>query len=93
MHPAACALCGDMIEVPFIPRGDRPVYCSTVKRLMTQGYELGEIDRTWGKRPCQNPVALDGLRRGTIPAKEPVGDGRVPGGNGQRVFGGPTGRA
>ena len=28
MHPAACADCGVMTEVPFIPRGDRPVYCS-----------------------------------------------------------------
>jgi len=29
MHPAACAECGVMTEVPFIPRGDRPVYCSS----------------------------------------------------------------
>jgi CxxC-x17-CxxC domain-containing protein len=29
MHPAACAECGMMTEVPFIPRGDRPVYCSS----------------------------------------------------------------
>ena len=29
MHPAACAECGIMTEVPFIPRGDRPVYCSS----------------------------------------------------------------
>ncbi len=29
MHPAQCAGCGDMTEVPFKPRGDRPVYCST----------------------------------------------------------------
>ena len=29
MHPAQCASCGDMTEVPFKPRGDRPVYCST----------------------------------------------------------------
>jgi CxxC-x17-CxxC domain-containing protein len=29
MHPAACAECGIMTEVPFLPRGDRPVYCST----------------------------------------------------------------
>jgi len=28
MHPAACADCGVMTEVPFVPRGDRPVYCS-----------------------------------------------------------------
>lgn len=29
MHPATCAECGMMTEVPFVPRGDRPVYCST----------------------------------------------------------------
>ena len=25
MHPAACADCGQMTEVPFVPRGERPV--------------------------------------------------------------------
>ena len=29
MHPAQCADCGQMTEVPFRPRGDRPVYCSS----------------------------------------------------------------
>jgi CxxC-x17-CxxC domain-containing protein len=28
MHPAVCAQCGQDTEVPFLPRGDRPVYCS-----------------------------------------------------------------
>ncbi|MCH8814955.1 MAG: zinc-ribbon domain containing protein [Chloroflexi bacterium] len=28
MHPATCAECGKETEVPFLPRGDRPVYCS-----------------------------------------------------------------
>ena len=28
MHPAQCAECGQMTEVPFLPRGERPVYCS-----------------------------------------------------------------
>ena len=27
MHPAVCAQCGKDTEVPFRPRGDRPVYC------------------------------------------------------------------
>ena len=27
MHPAVCAQCGKDCEVPFQPRGDRPVYC------------------------------------------------------------------
>ncbi len=28
MHPAVCAHCNQMTEVPFLPKGDRPVYCS-----------------------------------------------------------------
>ena len=28
MHPAVCANCGAETQVPFVPRGDRPVYCS-----------------------------------------------------------------
>jgi CxxC-x17-CxxC domain-containing protein len=28
MHKAVCAACGAECEVPFQPRGDRPVYCS-----------------------------------------------------------------
>ena len=28
MHPAVCTQCGQMTEVPFAPRGDRPVLCS-----------------------------------------------------------------
>jgi CxxC-x17-CxxC domain-containing protein len=28
MHPATCAQCGKSTQVPFLPRGDRPVYCS-----------------------------------------------------------------
>jgi CxxC-x17-CxxC domain-containing protein len=28
MHPATCDRCGEVTEVPFVPRGDRPVYCS-----------------------------------------------------------------
>jgi len=27
MFPAVCAECGQSTEVPFEPRGDRPVYC------------------------------------------------------------------
>jgi CxxC-x17-CxxC domain-containing protein len=28
MHPIVCAQCGNEAMVPFLPRGDRPVYCS-----------------------------------------------------------------
>ena len=27
MHPATCARCGQVTEVPFLPKQDRPVYC------------------------------------------------------------------
>ena len=32
MFPATCAECGKATEVPFEPRGDRPVYCSDCYR-------------------------------------------------------------
>jgi len=32
MFPAKCAQCGKDTEVPFQPRGDRPVYCSDCYR-------------------------------------------------------------
>jgi CxxC-x17-CxxC domain-containing protein len=28
MHTATCASCGKEAQVPFVPRGDKPVYCS-----------------------------------------------------------------
>jgi CxxC-x17-CxxC domain-containing protein len=28
MYPAVCSACGKDTEVPFQPRGDKPVYCS-----------------------------------------------------------------
>jgi CxxC-x17-CxxC domain-containing protein len=28
MHEARCASCGGVARVPFVPRDDRPVYCS-----------------------------------------------------------------
>jgi CxxC-x17-CxxC domain-containing protein len=32
MFPAVCAQCGKDTEVPFEPRGDKPVYCSDCYR-------------------------------------------------------------
>jgi len=28
MHTAVCSECGREAQVPFLPRGDKPVYCS-----------------------------------------------------------------
>ena len=36
MFPAVCAECGKETEVPFQPRQDRPVYCSTCYSKMKQ---------------------------------------------------------
>ena len=32
MYPAVCAECGKETQVPFEPRGDKPVYCSDCYR-------------------------------------------------------------
>jgi CxxC-x17-CxxC domain-containing protein len=29
MHKVICAECGTETEVPFLPKNDRPVYCSS----------------------------------------------------------------
>ena len=44
MFPAVCAQCGKETQVPFQPRGDRPVYCSecyATQRPSTGGYSGG----------------------------------------------------
>jgi len=41
MYPAVCAECGKETEVPFQPRGDRPVYCRDCysrRSTSTRGY-------------------------------------------------------
>jgi CxxC-x17-CxxC domain-containing protein len=37
MHPAVCAECGAETLVPFLPRGDKPVYCSPCFERMRTG--------------------------------------------------------
>lgn len=41
MYPAVCAQCGKQTEVPFQPRGDRPVYCSDCYRAQGGGSSSG----------------------------------------------------
>ena len=36
MFPATCATCGKATEVPFQPRGDKPVYCSDCYRSVNK---------------------------------------------------------
>lgn len=37
MYPVTCSACGKQTEVPFEPRGDRPVYCSDCYRKLKVG--------------------------------------------------------
>lgn len=37
MFPATCSQCGKSTEVPFQPRGDKPVYCSDCYRKVRPG--------------------------------------------------------
>ena len=39
MHTATCASCGKEAQVPFVPRGDKPVYCSDCFRQQRQSYD------------------------------------------------------
>lgn len=41
MYPAVCAQCGKETEVPFQPRGDKPVYCSDCYSQMRGSYGRG----------------------------------------------------
>ena len=43
MFPATCGECGQTTEVPFQPRGDRPVYCNNCfsKRRRSMGAGAG----------------------------------------------------
>src|SRR5919109_1529786 len=38
MHSATCASCGKEALVPFVPRGDKPVYCSECFQQQRQSY-------------------------------------------------------
>lgn len=51
MYPAVCAQCGKETEVPFQPRGDRPVYCSDcfkAQKPASGGYGGGGGGRSGG---------------------------------------------
>ena len=38
MHTTTCASCGKEAQVPFVPRGDKPVYCSDCFQQQRQSY-------------------------------------------------------
>lgn len=35
LHTVTCASCGNQAQVPFLPRGDRPVYCGDCYQLQS----------------------------------------------------------
>ena len=49
MYPAVCAQCGKETEVPFQPRGDRPVYCSDCFKQQS-GSSYGGSSRGYSRR-------------------------------------------
>ena len=48
MYPAVCAQCGKDTQVPFQPRGDKPVYCSDCYRAQQGGSSYGSSSRSSG---------------------------------------------
>jgi CxxC-x17-CxxC domain-containing protein len=43
-HAAVCASCGGQAMVPFTPRNDRPVYCSTCFEAVRAAPAIGRAD-------------------------------------------------
>jgi CxxC-x17-CxxC domain-containing protein len=48
MYPAVCAQCGKDTQVPFQPRGDRPVYCSDCYRAQQGSSSYAGSSRSGG---------------------------------------------
>ena len=59
LHPATCAECGMMTEVPFQPRGDRPVYCSACYNKI-RGAEAEAAARSTEKKASSKGTAVEG---------------------------------
>jgi CxxC-x17-CxxC domain-containing protein len=49
MYPAVCAQCGKDTQVPFQPRGDKPVYCSDCFRAQQGASSYGSRSRSGGR--------------------------------------------
>lgn len=74
MYPATCARCGQQTQVPFQPRGDRPVYCSTcfhAERPAAPSMPRPSVP-SWISAPsfvAEPPLDEDGPRRERRPRK------------------------
>ena len=51
MYPVTCAQCGKQTEVPFQPRGDKPVYCRDCYAKSKQSRLTSEQNRPGKTRP------------------------------------------
>ena len=43
LHAATCHECGQTTEIPFMPRGDRPVFCSNCYNVVRERQEAAEL--------------------------------------------------
>ena len=50
MHEAVCAACGGVAKIPFVPRDDRPVYCSECFAKMKEEETAEEYNLNF--KPC-----------------------------------------
>ncbi len=58
MHKAICGKCGSQCEVPFKPRGDKPVYCNTCfasNRNSESNFEGRNQDSRFERRSFDRP--------------------------------------
>ncbi|GAC1652993.1 MAG: zinc-ribbon domain containing protein [Ktedonobacteraceae bacterium] len=50
MYTATCASCGNEAQVPFQPRGDKPVYCRDCYQAQSSGSSYGGRSSDRGER-------------------------------------------
>ena len=75
LHVANCSGCGRAAEVPFVPRGDRPVFCSDCyneerrRQEAREEAEAGTIAARASASASAPTVELEGSGRGTAPSE------------------------
>jgi CxxC-x17-CxxC domain-containing protein len=80
LHAATCHECGQTTEIPFLPRGDRPVFCSNCYNAVRERQEAAEeaaqqrlasiVSGGGGSAPA--PAEVEGEREANtvVPARE-----------------------
>lgn len=72
LHVASCAQCGKMTEVPFVPRGDRPVYCSDCYNDIRKKQEAQEVAEE--QAALARIAAAAGRSSAPLEGESPAGD-------------------